>query len=65
MLYRFNSQPKDAAEGEASTSTSAVDGDEELFADDDDDELDLDELEELEASLSKTSLQIREPGVEA
>ncbi|RZC78821.1 hypothetical protein C5167_003038 [Papaver somniferum] len=65
MLYRFNSQPKDAAKGEASTSTSAVDGDKELFADDDDDELDLDELEELEASLSKTSLQIREPGAEA
>lgn len=58
-------KPKDAAKGEASTSTSAVDGDKELFADDDDDELDLDELEELEASLSKTSLQIREPGAEA
>ncbi|KAM7492122.1 hypothetical protein LguiA_035043 [Lonicera macranthoides] len=30
--------------------------------DDDDDELDLDELNELEASLSRTSIQIREPG---
>lgn len=33
--------------------------------DDDDDELDLDELNELEASLSRTSLQIREPGQQA
>ncbi|XP_077239605.1 zinc finger C-x8-C-x5-C-x3-H type family protein [Tasmannia lanceolata] len=33
--------------------------------DDDDDELDMDELNELEASLSRTSLQIREPGIEA
>jgi hypothetical protein len=28
-----------------------------------DDDLDLDELNELEASLSRTSIQIREPGV--
>jgi hypothetical protein len=33
--------------------------------DDDDDELDLDELNELEASLAKTSIQINEPGAEA
>lgn len=33
--------------------------------DDDDDELDLDELNELEASLSRTSIQIREPGIKA
>ena len=32
--------------------------------DDDDDELDMDELNELEASLSRTSIQIREPGVD-
>lgn len=30
--------------------------------DDDDDDLNMDELNELEASLSKTTLQIREPG---
>lgn len=36
-----------------------------LLDDDDDDELDMDELNELEASLSKTSIQIREPGIEA
>lgn len=30
--------------------------------DEDDDELEMDELDELEASLSKTSLQIQEPG---
>jgi hypothetical protein len=37
---------------------------EELLAaeDDDDDELDMDELNALEASLSQTSLQIHEPG---
>ncbi|XP_009602547.1 zinc finger CCCH domain-containing protein 11 isoform X1 [Nicotiana tomentosiformis] len=33
--------------------------------DDDDDDLDVDELNELEASLSKTSLQINEPGSHA
>ncbi|RRT64243.1 hypothetical protein B296_00041980, partial [Ensete ventricosum] len=33
--------------------------------DDDDDELDIDELNELEASLSRTSIQIREPGIES
>ena len=32
--------------------------------DDDDDELDMDELNELEASLSRTSIQIKEPGIE-
>lgn len=32
-----------------------------MCAEDDDDELDIDELNELEASLSKTSIQIREP----
>ena len=31
---------------------------------DDDDELDMDELDELEASLSKTSIQIKELGAE-
>lgn len=33
--------------------------------DDDDDDFDVDELNELEASLSKTSLQINEPGSRA
>lgn len=50
-------------------STSATGGaDDELpddIDDDDDDELDLDELNELEASLAKTSIQIKEPGAEA
>lgn len=32
---------------------------EELFGDDDDDELDIDELNELEATLSKTSIHIK------
>ncbi|KAG1337971.1 zinc finger CCCH domain-containing protein 11 [Cocos nucifera] len=49
-----------------STSTSVDDKDvEEELGDDDDDELDIDELNELEASLSKTSIQIREPDIEA
>ncbi|GMP68785.1 hypothetical protein CsSME_00028280 [Camellia sinensis var. sinensis] len=49
-----------------STSTSAVADSEEAFpdVDDDDDELDLDELNELEASLSRTSIRIQEPGAE-
>ncbi|XP_062165746.1 LOW QUALITY PROTEIN: zinc finger CCCH domain-containing protein 11-like [Alnus glutinosa] len=40
------------------SSTNASD----IAEDDDSDELDMDELNELEASLSKTSLQIQEPG---
>ncbi|KAA8518813.1 hypothetical protein F0562_016413 [Nyssa sinensis] len=43
-----------------STSTS-VSGDAEVLPDDDD-ELDMDELNELEASLARTSIQISEPG---
>lgn len=56
----------DSAAGEPSSSTNAVNDSEEdpLEDDDDDDELDLDELNELEASLSRTSIQIREPGIE-
>lgn len=52
----------------ASGSTSAAGNSEEAFSgedDDDDDELDMDELNELEASLSRTSIQIREPGIKA
>ncbi|XP_022989076.1 zinc finger CCCH domain-containing protein 11-like [Cucurbita maxima] len=57
---------KDNPTGGPSTSTSAVDDSEDVLLDeDDDDELDLDELNELEASLSRTSIQIGEPGIEA
>lgn len=50
----------------ASGSTSAAGNSEEAFSgEDDDDELDMDELNELEASLSRTSIQIREPGIKA
>ncbi|XP_004307428.1 PREDICTED: zinc finger CCCH domain-containing protein 11-like [Fragaria vesca subsp. vesca] len=56
-----------AAVGPSSSTTAA--GSEEVLVDDededDDDELDLDELNELEASLSRTSIQIRELGIEA
>uniref|UniRef100_A0A6V7QXX8 C3H1-type domain-containing protein n=1 Tax=Ananas comosus var. bracteatus TaxID=296719 RepID=A0A6V7QXX8_ANACO len=50
-----------------SSSTSFSKEAEEVLAeeDDDDDELDIDELNELEASLSKASIQIREPSIEA
>ncbi|KAF6172285.1 hypothetical protein GIB67_024907 [Kingdonia uniflora] len=56
-----------AAEGPSSSRSAAGDSEEELPDDDedDDDELDLDELNELEASLSRTSIQIREPGIQA
>uniref|UniRef100_A0A2N9EF14 Uncharacterized protein n=1 Tax=Fagus sylvatica TaxID=28930 RepID=A0A2N9EF14_FAGSY len=55
----------DSAAGEPSSSTNEVnDSEEDPLEDDDDDELDLDELNELEASLSRTSIQIREPGIE-
>ncbi|KAL7215107.1 hypothetical protein ACSBR1_027305 [Camellia fascicularis] len=58
-------QKNPLAEG-PSTSTSAVADSEEAFpdVDDYDDELDLDELNELEASLSRTSIRIQEPGAE-
>ncbi|KAK2633845.1 hypothetical protein Ddye_028637 [Dipteronia dyeriana] len=48
-----------------SSFVNAVTDSEEILDDDDDDELDMDELNELEASLSRTSIQIREPGIEA
>ncbi|KAK1572032.1 hypothetical protein Q3G72_026534 [Acer saccharum] len=48
-----------------SSSANAVADSEEILDEDDDDELDMDELNELEASLSRTSIQIREPGIEA
>ncbi|GMN51189.1 hypothetical protein TIFTF001_020347 [Ficus carica] len=57
---------ENSATGGPSTSSGAASNSEEVpDVDDDDDELDLDELDELEASLSKTSIQIREPGIEA
>ncbi|KAK9291063.1 hypothetical protein L1049_009248 [Liquidambar formosana] len=58
---KVNDHP--AAEG-PSTSATTVD-DAEVPPDDDEDDLDMDELNELEASLSRTSIQIREPGVNA
>ncbi|KAK4766217.1 hypothetical protein SAY87_007859 [Trapa incisa] len=60
------SEPKsakeDSGQGEASSSRGgAAAGDPNIpDDDDDDDELDMDELNELEASLSRTSIQIRE-----
>ncbi|CAK9164768.1 unnamed protein product [Ilex paraguariensis] len=47
-----------------STSTEAA-HDSEVLPDVDDDELDMDELNELEANLSRTSIQINEPGTDA
>lgn len=60
---------ENSVQGEASSSvgSAAADPEETLVDDDDDDddELDMDELNELEASLSRTSIQIREPGADA
>ncbi|XP_028775970.1 zinc finger CCCH domain-containing protein 11 [Neltuma alba] len=58
------------ADGGPSTSTAADadakgDTNVESIDVDDDDELDMDELNELEASLSRTTIQIKEPGAEA
>lgn len=65
IVFKFQVKD-DSTAGEPSTSTNTVnDSEEDPLDDDDDDELDLDELNELEASLSKTSIQIREPGIEA
>lgn len=62
-LFLFNCQVnKISATNGSSTSTSAAHGSE-ILADDDDDELNMDELNVLEASLSKASIQINEQGV--
>ncbi|KAM0039194.1 putative transcription factor C3H family [Helianthus debilis subsp. tardiflorus] len=47
----------------SSTSVAAVseDGNADIDDDDDDDDLDMDELNQLEASLAKTSIQVQEP----
>ncbi|XP_057981861.1 zinc finger CCCH domain-containing protein 11 [Malania oleifera] len=55
---------KAAGEGPSSSTSAAVAADSEDALPEDDDELDMDELNELEASLSRTSIQIGEPGVE-
>ncbi|KAL6011128.1 hypothetical protein ACLOJK_001572 [Asimina triloba] len=55
---------KDESHSEGPSTSTGVEEDN-IADDDDDDELDMDELNELEASLSKTSIQIREPGIEA
>ncbi|XWS55765.1 hypothetical protein CRYUN_Cryun09bG0028800 [Craigia yunnanensis] len=54
-----------AAAGPSTSATSAADAETLPDDDDDDDELDMDELNELEASLAKTSIQIQEPNAEA
>ncbi|CAN6471013.1 unnamed protein product [Victoria cruziana] len=57
-----------AKEGPSTSSTANGDEvfpDDDDDDDDDDDELDLNELNELEASLTKTSIQIHEPGKES
>ncbi|KAJ0987699.1 hypothetical protein J5N97_006055 [Dioscorea zingiberensis] len=56
---------KDGQEGPSSSNHAGGGTEEDLpDEDDDEDELDIDELNELEASLSRTSIQIREPGIE-
>ncbi|KAK2999791.1 hypothetical protein RJ639_022854 [Escallonia herrerae] len=55
---------KRSAKDESGTSTAGG-RDSEVLADDDDDELNVDELNELEASLSGTSLNINEPEAKA
>ncbi|KAG9453300.1 hypothetical protein H6P81_006204 [Aristolochia fimbriata] len=54
------SESKDKEESRPEGPSTSTASEEEVLADDDD-ELDLDELNELEASLSKTSIQIRDP----
>ncbi|KAH7656843.1 CCCH zinc finger domain-containing protein [Dioscorea alata] len=52
---------KDDQEEPSSSNHAGGGAEEDIPDDDDDDELDIDELNELEASLSRTSIQIREP----
>ncbi|KAK9158120.1 hypothetical protein Scep_004694 [Stephania cephalantha] len=51
-----------ASEAPSTSRSGTADAEEEILDEDDDDELDMDELNELEASLSRTSFQIHEPG---
>ncbi|TYH77305.1 hypothetical protein ES332_D04G145000v1 [Gossypium tomentosum] len=53
-----------ATDGPSTSATSAADA-ESLTDDDDDDEYDMNEFNELEASLTKTSIQIQEPNSKA
>ncbi|GLT93178.1 hypothetical protein SLE2022_109800 [Rubroshorea leprosula] len=71
--YQREEEPEDSeqkvedhseAVGPSSAPSAADDSEDIQFDEDDDDELDMDELNELEASLSRTSIQIQEPGIE-
>ena len=62
---KLQGKDESATSGPSNSSGAVADSEEILPDDDDDDELDLDELNELEASLSRTSIQICEPGIEA
>lgn len=63
MSYIWLQEQNGSSTGGPSTSTSvgavSEEGNSEIDVDDD---LDMDELNELEASLSKTSIHIQEPG---
>ena len=65
-FHRLGFQVKDdsVAAGPSTLTSPAADSEDILLDDEeDDDELDMDELNELEASLSRTSIQIQEPGI--
>ena len=64
MHIHLQTNNDSSATGPSTSATSAADA--ETLPDDDeyDDELDMDELNELEASLAKTSIQIQEPNAE-
>ena len=58
LHIHFQANNDSAADGPSTSVTSAPDAEALMDDDDDDDELDMDELNELEASLGKTSIQI-------
>ena len=57
--FNFRNHIYSAGDGPSSAATSVRD--DEVIPGDDDHELDMDELNELEASLAKTSTEIKEP----
>lgn len=59
LLIKLQVNGNSAGDGPSTSANSFRD--DEVLHDDDEDELDIDELNELEASLAKTSLQIQEP----
>ena len=61
VFFPIQLQANDNSARDSLSSAATSVRDDEVIPEDDDDELDMDELNELEASLAKTSIEIKEP----